>query len=112
MGFFVLVFFFLFLRHLQNPATARSVSTVTVNNSTVLAFYHTQRCEELELPDAPLRAFRRSDGAVVAFATHYLNRHLIGPAPAKLSLDCHIVYQGAHLEDPGKFDDRTWITAT
>jgi hypothetical protein len=26
--------------------------------------------------------------------------------------DCHQVYVGGHSEDPAKFDDRTWITAT
>jgi hypothetical protein len=66
----------------------------------------------MDIPDAPLRAFRRADGVVVAYATHYLNRSMVGPSLSQLAHDCHLVYQGRHLEDPAKFDDRTWITAT
>ena len=86
--------------------------TIVVEDAPVTVFEHAQQCEPLDLPDAPLRAFRRADGMVVGFATHYLNRSLVGPSLSQLSHDCRLVYQGRHLEDPSKFDDRTWITAT
>jgi hypothetical protein len=85
---------------------------IAVEDTPVVVFEHSTRCEPMDLPDAPLRAFRRADGMVVAFATHYINRELVGPSLAALAHDCRVVYQGHHLADPAKFDDRTWIAAT
>jgi hypothetical protein len=96
----------------QAPARVIAAPVIVVGNNPVTVFAEAQRCEPLDLPDAPLRAFRRPDGMVVAFATHYLNRALVGPSLSHLSHDCKLVYQGKHLADPAQFDDRTWITAT
>jgi hypothetical protein len=97
---------------LQGPAPVIAAPVIVVENNPVAVFADAQHCESLDIPDAPLRAFRRADGMVVAFATHYLNRALIGPSLAQLSHDCRLVYQGKHLVDPAQFDDRTWIAAT
>ena len=102
----------LVLLGLQALAAVAAAPNITVENAPATVFKHTQRCEVLDIPDAPLRAFRRADGRVVAFATHYLNRSLVGPSLSQLSHECRLVYQGRHLDDPAKFDDRTWITAT
>ena len=92
--------------------SALGAPTITVEGDPITVFDHSQRCEPMDLPDAPLRAFRRADGVVVALATHYLNRRLTGLTLQHLSRDCALVYQGMHLSDPTKFDDRTWISAT
>jgi hypothetical protein len=97
---------------LQAPAAVIAAPVIVVENNPVTVFADAQRCESLDIPDAPMRAFRRADGMVVAFATHYLNRALIGPSLAQLSHDCRLVYQGKHLVDPAQFDDRTWVAAT
>ena len=102
----------LLLRSGQAFDPASAAPTVEIDGAPVTVFSYTERCELLDLPDTPLRAFRRTDGAVVAFATHYLNRGLVGSSLSKLAHDCKLVYQGGHLSDPAKFDDRTWISAT
>ena len=96
----------------RGQAAIAEVPVIAVENKPVIVFAHTERCEPLDIPDAPLRAFRRADGMVVAFATHFLNRAAIGPSLSHLSHDCQLVYQGKHLADPAQFDDRTWITST
>jgi hypothetical protein len=74
--------------------------------------YQSQRCDNVDIPDSPLRAYRSVNGSVVAFSTHYLNRRFVGDSLAKLSRVCDVVYQGQHLADPSKFNDRTWIAST
>jgi hypothetical protein len=74
--------------------------------------YKAENCEKIDIPDTFLRAFRRYDGKVVALATHYINRPLIGNSLADLHHDCHVVYQGRNLSDPSTFDNQTWIAAT
>ena len=102
----------LFVMISRAPAAVIGDPVVVVENQPVTVFAHAQKCEALDVPDAPLRAFRRADGMIVAFATNYQNRALLGPSLTQLSHDCRLVYQGKHLADPAQFDDRTWITAT
>jgi hypothetical protein len=74
--------------------------------------YQTHKCDSTDIPDSPLRAFRRFDGNVVAMSTHYINRSSIGTSLASLHHECRVIFQGHHNEDPAVFDDRTWIAAT
>ncbi len=83
-----------------------------VGDPAVVYDYKSEHCDSTDIPDAPLRAFRRSDGMIVAFSTHYVNRRLIGSSLDKLNHDCQIVFRGSHSADPASFDDRTWIAAT
>lgn len=69
-------------------------------------------CDNLDLPDAPLRAFRLPDGSITAFATHYRNRALKGAGFESLVENCSVVYEGKLDPDPSHFDYKTWITAT
>nr|WP_294500893.1 hypothetical protein [uncultured Rhodopila sp.] len=86
---------------------------VAVTGSPVVVFaYKTDRCDELDIPDAALRAYRRADGMIVGFSTHFPNRRLVGSSISDLKRDCRVVYQGRHDPDPAAFDDRTWIAAT
>jgi hypothetical protein len=78
----------------------------------IIFSYASDRCDESDIPDASLRAFRDIGGNIVAFSTEYANRRFIGSSILKMKRDCAVVYEGGHLEDPAKFDDRTWIAAT
>lgn len=71
-----------------------------------------ERCEEWDLPDAPLRAFRDDDGEVVAFASHYRNRPLIGADLASVRKSCAVSFQAKNSPDPSQFSDMSWIAAT
>lgn len=72
----------------------------------------TQRCSKNDIPDSPLRAFRRSDGNIVALSTHYENRRLLGQSLMDLHHDCAVVYQGSDNPDPAGFDNQTWVAST
>ena len=71
-----------------------------------------RKCDDVDLPDTSLRAFRLANGSIRAFATHYRNRALVGSNFANLSESCSVVYEGARDPDPSHFDYKTWIAAT
>lgn len=71
-----------------------------------------ERCEEWDLPDAPLRAFRDDKGEVIAFASHHRNRPLVGADLAAIRKTCAIAFQAKNSPDPSEFSDMSWIAAT
>lgn len=71
-----------------------------------------ERCEEWDLPDAPLRAFRDDKGEVVAFASHYRSRPLIGADLSSIRKSCAVSFEAKNSADPSQFSDKSWIAAT
>jgi hypothetical protein len=71
-----------------------------------------QRCEEWHIPDAPLRAFRDASGEVVAFASNYRNRPLIGAGLDRITTSCSVSFESKNSADPSQFSDKSWIAAT
>lgn len=69
-------------------------------------------CDGHDVPDAPLRAWRSTEGAIHAFGLHYENRRLSGASLLHLKPECGVVFRGSGHADPAKYDDRSWITAT
>ncbi|WP_336489399.1 hypothetical protein [Methylobacterium nigriterrae] len=78
---------------------------------TVVFRWSTDRCSEADLPDAPFRAFRRADGAIVGFASHFEARRFVGRTLDALKHDCRISFQGSDDSDPQKFGPRSWIVS-
>src|ERR1700712_2954343 len=70
-----------------------------------------EKCDALDIPDAPLRAFRTPDGSITAFATHYRNRAFGGRSFDTMAKNCSVAYEGSLDPDPSHFDYKTWITA-
>jgi hypothetical protein len=71
-----------------------------------------ERCEEWDLPDAPLRAFRDDKGEVIAFSSHRRNRPLVGPDLASIKKTCAVSFEAKNSPDPSEFSDMSWIAAT
>ena len=69
----------------------------------------TQRCEDIHVPDTPVRAYRDSNNQVVLTMSHYVNRRMIGPSLNDLSVDCDITYSSDGNADPAAYDDQEWI---
>ncbi|WP_161851797.1 hypothetical protein [Bradyrhizobium sp. CCBAU 051011] len=82
-----------------------------VGGPEVVFDYSKQSCEKIDIPDQPLRAFRKLDGTIVAIGSHYVNRALLGPSFDALRPSCHTIYQGADSRDPHSFDNKTWLAA-
>lgn len=71
------------------------------------------RCEEVDIPDISLRAFRRSDNQIVGLASHYVTYTLIGSDLTRMKKSgCTAAFRSPKNHDPAKFDDQTWLGAT
>ncbi len=70
-----------------------------------------ERCEEWHIPDAPLRSFRDDKGEVVAFASNYKNRALVGPDLAHIATRCSISLQ-ARTAPMRASSAMSWIRAS
>jgi hypothetical protein len=68
-------------------------------------------CDGSDLPDAPPRAVRNSEGRLVLFAPNFKARAFEGPSLSALSKDCSIRFSAAGNPDPNRLDDRTWLHA-
>jgi hypothetical protein len=69
-------------------------------------------CEREDIPDIALRVFRRADGQLVGFASHYTTRAFMIDADRTFHRECAPVLTSAKNPDPSRYDDRTWIAAT
>jgi len=74
--------------------------------------YDTKRdgCDNYDVPDAPARAFRDSQGMIHFFATSSANRAMIGRNFGQLKRVCDVVYRGNHDPRPWAYSDYSWLT--
>lgn len=70
------------------------------------------RCEDLDIPDLPARAFLDRSGQVQLISSHATVRRFLGPDLNDLTHDCTVVMTSHHDPDPGIFNDVEWIGAT
>lgn len=70
------------------------------------------RCEDWDVPDVPMRAWRGADRQVHAIASHFRNRVMTGPTLNKLQHACSVVFKGDNDDAPAMNDDRSWIAST
>jgi hypothetical protein len=68
-------------------------------------------CDGRDFPDTPARAIRLADGSVQLYVTDQDNRINAGPDLLHLQHRCPIVYRGSGNDDPGAYDDRSWIAS-
>ena len=66
-------------------------------------------CEQIDIPDAPARAFRDDHEIVHLLATHYVARAMLGPNLNELKRDCRVIYRSLRDPDPAHFQDNNWL---
>jgi hypothetical protein len=93
------------------PATADV--TLTLHGTPEIVFDSAlDGCEAIDMPDINPRAYRDSNGDVVFFGLHLINRVMRGKDLSHLKLDCHVVLGSGFDPDPAHYNDRNYITAT
>jgi hypothetical protein len=86
---------------------------VTVTGLEEVVFdWTTDRCNDLDIPDLPARAFRDANDTVHLIATHYTALASTGPTLGSVERNCEPVFESAFQDDPGRFSDYEWIAAT
>jgi len=93
------------------PPPPRTISISTSGPTQVTFDWTTDRCEDLDLPDLPARAFRDADGRTQLISAHFINRRFTGPDLDHLTHGCSIVLGSDSNPDPAAFDDEEWIAA-
>ncbi|MEX3014182.1 hypothetical protein [Gymnodinialimonas hymeniacidonis] len=72
----------------------------------------TDRCEDYQIPDLPVRAFRNGAGQVSLILSHDSARRMTGPDFGNLTLSCDVLMTSAHNSAPDMFSNIEWIAAT
>lgn len=90
-------------------ANAQVLERAPQRAQTVLYDSRRDACDGSDLPDAPARAVRNSDGNLVLFAPNFKARAFEGPSLSALNKDCRIRFSASGDPDPNQLDDRTWI---
>jgi hypothetical protein len=94
-------------------ATELGVRLLFIENPVPLVDWHGSKCEDIDIPDAGFRAFRRSDGKIVGIASHYITRTLTGSTLQVLRREsCRPALVSQRNPDPAQHDDQTWLAAT
>ncbi len=94
------------------PTPAIPPALVTTGPAEVVYDWTKDRCENLDIPDLPARAFRDADGNVELISAHITNRRYLGPDLNDVKHQCQPVMQSTHDSDPSKFSDNEWIAST
>ena len=71
--------------------------------------WSTQKCEDLNIPDSPARAFRDSANQVHLTLSHYVNRQMTGSSLNSLTVSCNVTMSSHLTPDPSAYDDHEWI---
>jgi hypothetical protein len=84
---------------------------VSLGQEEIVFDWTTDRCEALDVPDLPTRAFRDADNKIQLITSHYINRRLIGDSFDNLKKDCNVILNSNYDANPSKFNDHEWISS-
>lgn len=85
---------------------------VTVGSQEVVFDYSVDKCNTIDIPDVPARAFRDAAGNINLIASHYTNWRMTGTDFISLGKDCSPVMSSDLNTDPSMFNNNEWIVAT
>lgn len=86
--------------------------TPTVGTVETVYDYSVSKCNTIDIPDAPARAFRDASGKINLIASHYTSWRMTGASFTSLTKDCDTIMGSHNDSDPSKFNDREWIVST
>ncbi|MEK7507261.1 MAG: hypothetical protein AAB585_01795 [Patescibacteria group bacterium] len=95
----------------SNPEPARRPGFVLVGQPEKVFAYSQDRCETLDIPDAPARTFRNADGLINLIDSHYVSYRSTGSSFANLRRDCAKIMDSAKNPDFNQFTYYEWLTA-
>lgn len=85
--------------------------TPTTGTQEIVFDYSSDKCNTIDIPDAPARAFRDAGGTINLIASHYTTWRMTGTNFTSLSKDCTPVMTSHQDTDPANFNDNEWIVA-
>jgi hypothetical protein len=108
----IAIFALLLLLTLAPATAAGPLPELSVSGAPEIVFSYTKdSCSDVDIPDQPLRAFRDKTGNIVAIASHYVNRALVGTSFRTLHHDCRVRYKSEDSPEPRTFLNQTWLSS-
>jgi hypothetical protein len=84
---------------------------VTVGPETVVFDWSSDACQPYDIPDLPVRAFRRAEGLVEMINPHFTSYRFVGDNLASLHHLCQPLMRSDRRRDPAVFDDAEWLAS-
>jgi hypothetical protein len=91
-------------------ATKPTAAELTFTGAPRLAFVW-KKCDEFDIPDDGLRAFRDANSQVVGIASERKTRTMKGPSLLDMKKQCPVRLDSDENADPAAHDDRTWLAS-
>jgi CSLREA domain-containing protein len=85
--------------------------TPTTGTQEIIFDYSADKCNTIDIPDAPARAFRDADGTINFIASHYTTWRMTGNDFSSLVKDCTPVMTSDQDSDPATYNNNEWIVA-
>ena len=102
----------LFSASLGFAGTLPRTPTVAVVGPEEVVFDWTHdRCDDEDLPDLPVRAFRDASGRVQLLGSFYRTRRWIGPHLDVMRRDCRVVIDSPGYANPSHFSGHQWLAS-
>jgi hypothetical protein len=85
--------------------------TPTTGTQEIVFDYSLDKCNTIDIPDAPARAFRDADGTINFIASHYTTWRMTGNDFSSLVKDCTPVMTSDQDSDPATYNNNEWIVS-
>jgi len=103
----------LILSLISTPSPADDqLSAEVLSDPSVVFNWSTQRCDDDDIPDNPIRAVRLANGTVLALGSSFDTRPFLGRDLNSIQRECVLVHKSRLDADPAQFADRTWLAST
>jgi hypothetical protein len=94
----------------RKPDPAKA--TITVSGPEEVVYdWSRDHCEDADIPNLGVHAFRDATGRVQLIIPHYVNRRMVGPDLSHLTHDCKVVLGSGDNPDYSAFDHGKWLDA-
>jgi hypothetical protein len=92
-------------------ATPLHVTVKVITEEEIIFDWATDRCEDFQSADLPVRAFRTAEGLIQLILPFPQNFRMLGADFDSLEVDCNPIMQSARHYDPAKFDFTEWLAS-
>jgi hypothetical protein len=96
----------------ETPLPMLDVDLVVTGEMEVVFDWSTDRCEDEQIPDLAVRAFRDSREQVNLIISNPVSSRLTGEDLNSLTLDCEQMMESQKDPDPANFRDNEWLAST
>ncbi len=95
----------------SSPLVHPAITATEIGAPQAVFTYATDKCERVDIPDQPARAYRDAYGNVNLIASHYIARRAIGRTLDTVTHQCPIIHPSDNDPTFGAFRYHEWLQA-